>query len=773
MSSTTCACVDPSSLLAHLLAELPPADEARLIAHLDTCGICQETLQSLAENGSGLLDTARRIGREGTLVESAPDHLLADLEQACACPSAAWELAGYFDPPADPAHLGRISHYEVLSIAGQGGMGIALKALDEKLSRVVCLKVLGSSSLASASARQRFLREARAAAGVRSDHVVTVYAVEEHRGRPYLAMEYISGNSLQEELRKRGPLPPEEVARIGREIALGLAAAHERGLVHRDIKPANILLEEGTGRVKITDFGLARAMDDGQLTREGTIAGTPEFMAPEQARGAAVDHRADLFSLGSVLYAMASGRSPFSADGALAALRRIAEDSPAPLGQANPDVPHWLDEIVARLHAKNPAHRFQSAEDVADALLRGLSCHGTCTHAALPVAAAAKTKPSFVRRIGAIALAATLLMGIGIALQVIVIKIRDKDGKEKADQLAGGSTLIVERDGQKVAEFGSDGTEMRQLAGHRGRVWSMVFAGNRLITGGDDGWVRVWDVASGKEVQRFDGHPHIVYALAVSPNGKFALTGSGREGEEDVDWTVCLWDIATGTELKRLAGHGLGVTSVAFTADGSQAVIGEFSGTIRLMDVATWSEVSRLSIPRGVWSIAISPNEKQLLTAGGSGDVSSVRLWNLRDGKELQRYEGHRFGAWHAVFVPKSETILSGGQDDTMRRWSAATGKQMRLYPHDGQVARIAVSADGQFALAGTWGKPEMRKLKLWRLETGETVWEAAGHGAAINAVALSPDGEWAASGAQDGGVRLWRIAPHLAGKKSPAKGDK
>ena len=150
------------------------------------------------------------------------------------------------------------------------------------------------------------------------------------------------------------------------QVADGLAAAHAQGLVHRDVKPANILLENGVERVKITDFGLARAIDDASLTHSGYLAGTPQYMAPEQARGEAVDHRADLFSLGSVLYAMCTGHSPFRADTTLAILRRLCEDTPRPVSEVNPDVPDWLTEIIEKLHAKDRQQRFQSASEVAE-----------------------------------------------------------------------------------------------------------------------------------------------------------------------------------------------------------------------------------------------------------------------------------------------------------------------------------------------------------------------------------------------------------------------
>ncbi len=190
---------------------------------------------------------------------------------------------------------------------------------------------------------------------------------------PYLVMEYVGGGSLQDRIDKAGPLELKEVLRIGLQAAAGLAAAHAQGLVHRDIKPANILLENGVEHVKITDFGLARAVDDASLTQSGVIAGTPQYMSPEQAEGEAVDHRSDLFSLGSVLYTMCTGRPPFRADNTMAVLQRVCEDAPRPIREINPEVPDCLAAIVAKLHAKDPADRFQSAAEVAELLSRHLA----------------------------------------------------------------------------------------------------------------------------------------------------------------------------------------------------------------------------------------------------------------------------------------------------------------------------------------------------------------------------------------------------------------
>src|SRR5260370_2361645 len=252
-------------------------------------------------------------------------------------------------------------------------MGIVLRGVDVKLNRVVAIKVLAPQLAANAVARQRFLREAQAAAAVSHDHVVAIHAVDEWNGLPYLVMEYVSGPSLQQKIDASGRLQLAQILRIGMQIASGLAAAHAQGLVHRDIKPANILLENGIERVKITDFGLARSIDDVRITQAGAVYGTPQYMSPEQAQGERVDQRSDLFSLGGVLYAMSTGRPPFRGDTRPTVLHRVCDDAPRPIREVNPDIPAALVGIVNRLLAKNPDARFQTASEVAELMSRHLA----------------------------------------------------------------------------------------------------------------------------------------------------------------------------------------------------------------------------------------------------------------------------------------------------------------------------------------------------------------------------------------------------------------
>jgi serine/threonine protein kinase len=300
------------------------------------------------------------------------------------------ERFDFLAPPQGPGELGRLGPFRVLEVLGAGGMGVVFRAEDPQLGRPLALKAMLPALAASDSARQRFLREARAAANIKHDHIVSIYQVGEDRGVPFLAMEFLEGESLDARLQREGKLPVDEVLRIGREIALGLTAAHQRGLMHRDIKPANLWLEFSTadpcaatmapskienrkskiaGRTKILDFGLARAPEEeGQLTQQGAIVGTPGFMAPEQVHGKSVDYRCDLFSLGCVLYRMGTGGAAFRGTDTISTLMAVATENPPPPHEREPGLPRELSALIMRLLAKDPDQRPPSAQAVAQTL---------------------------------------------------------------------------------------------------------------------------------------------------------------------------------------------------------------------------------------------------------------------------------------------------------------------------------------------------------------------------------------------------------------------
>ncbi|RCS51834.1 serine/threonine protein kinase [Bremerella cremea] len=263
-------------------------------------------------------------------------------------------------------------------------MGTVFKSFDRSLNRFVSLKVMLPHLAASAAARKRFAREARAAAAVVNDHVLPIYGVDQWQGIPYLVSQYISGQSLQKRLNQEGPLELKEILRIGLQAERGLAAAHAQGLVHRDVKPSNILLDGTVERALLTDFGLARAVDDASLTCSGFLAGTPQYMSPEQSRGEAVDQRSDLFSLGGLLYAMATGNPPFQAETSLGVLRLINEQDSKRLKEVNSKLLVWLQTLIDKLMAKQPEDRFQSADEVANLLEQCLAHLQQPNHAEIP-----------------------------------------------------------------------------------------------------------------------------------------------------------------------------------------------------------------------------------------------------------------------------------------------------------------------------------------------------------------------------------------------------
>jgi serine/threonine-protein kinase len=323
-------------------------------SHLESCEQCREQLTQLAADDNTWHDVAE------LLIDDTADASRSEV------------TLDFLSPPSHPEMLGRLGRYEIESVIGSGGMGIVLKGHDSELNRPVAIKVLAPHLAHNGAARQRFAREARAAAAVVHEHVVAIHDVEPNAKLPYMVMQFVPGQSLQERVDQDGPLGVKELLRIGMQAAAGLGVAHAQGVVHRDIKPSNILLENDLEKALLTDFGLARAADDATLTRSGVVAGTPHYMSPEQASGQITDHRSDLFSLGSVLYFMATGHPPFRAEHAMAVLHRICHDRHRPAWEANPETPDPLSDIIDRLLEKKPHRRFASAEQVASVLAETL-----------------------------------------------------------------------------------------------------------------------------------------------------------------------------------------------------------------------------------------------------------------------------------------------------------------------------------------------------------------------------------------------------------------
>ena len=353
--------------------ELPQSLQTEMADHVAGCESCRLALESLAGDASwwSEVESCLKANESELTPGGHPPALDAASQGEATSNSDVLDfdfVVDFLDPCDQPETLGQLGDYEILEVIGRGGMGVVLKGFHRELGRFVAVKVMAPHLASSGAARQRFIREARAAAAIVHPSVMPIHSVCTTSRLPYLVMPFVACESLQQRLDRQGPLELKEILRIGTQAAAALAAAHAQGLIHRDVKPANILLEKGVDRVMLTDFGLARAADDGSLTRTGIVAGTPQYMSPEQSQGEAMDARSDLFSLGSVLYAMSAGRPPFRAETTLGVLRRISDTQPRSVRELNPDVPQWLECIIQRLHDKSPPERFQTASEVAGLL---------------------------------------------------------------------------------------------------------------------------------------------------------------------------------------------------------------------------------------------------------------------------------------------------------------------------------------------------------------------------------------------------------------------
>ncbi len=828
MSQRATQCLSAAEAAELVRRPLPDAEAEAVARHLEQCPACASTVEALLRGdtmesalrgssgpgGATPLPNARElidrlkvlVGPRPAGAQPAPDTVppgaRGDPEQTGGAtgsgeaegPERPWD---FLAPAERPNELGRLGPYRILEVLGAGGMGVVFRALDPQLQRPVALKAMRPALAASASAKKRFLREARATAAIKHDHIVAIYQVGEDRGAPFLAMEFLEGEPLDRRLAREGKLPVAEVLRIGREMADGLAAAHERGLIHRDIKPANVWLEGKRGRVKILDFGLARlTADQTNLTQQGAIVGTPAYMAPEQAAGCEVDARCDLFSLGCVLYRLAGGAPPFKGGDAMSILASLALDTPRPLRERNADVPPALEALIASLLAKEPAGRPASAQAVAEAIEaierdlaredRTSMIPPEATPAARPAKPAARARPAARRGrlvAVAVALAAAVLLawlfgpavyrvvtdqgvlvvevtdpGIEVVITQNGAVVRDKTTQREFTLKAGsGAVEVYEKDGVKLAtkqfELTRGGRTTVKVTPDEIRVATKPAARGADWPAAGPGpfdALRREDIPPDELRDAGGGDPARAPKDLVAVFGDSRLRGWGDENfpgrfSPDAKRFVCsdggairVWDATSGRLLRSLPGR-MDVTS--FTPDGRRFLT--VGNGARVWDADTGDEVvmaQGAAEPGNFTAAVFSPDGKRFAT--GHLD-RKVRLHDAATGDVLQTMEGPAQAVWRLAFSPDGKCLAAGGGTaegkpaGELLVWDAADGKRLQTIPQPAMVLRLTFFPDSRRLLCSLHNVPGVH---IYDAPTGQevgTVRDVLGG----EGIALMPDG--------------------------------
>jgi WD40 repeat protein/serine/threonine protein kinase len=778
---------------------LDDAEDPVLVAHVEVCPSCQSRLEALVAESAPSTVVLKRPAvcqdRRQSRLECATDFVRFS---SCGHDNATISFA-------IEASLPDVPGYEILGRLGRGGMGIVYKARHEKLNRIVAVKMILAGEDADADKLARFHVEAEAVARLRHPNIVEIYDIGIANGMPYIVLEYLPGGSLKE-IFLQSPQPPRRCADLLATLAQAIHTAHLAGIVHRDLKPSNVLLAED-GSAKITDFGLAKRREAEGQTQTGQIMGTPEYMAPEQARGESksVGPAADVYALGAILYEGLTGQPPCRGCSTMETLQKVLSDEPVPPRQLVAGIPPDLETVCLKALRKEASERYATAQEFADELDRFLHEE--------PVRARALSRLEHVSRwcrrkptqagLMAASIGLMLMVSLAIILGFYQVQLRQEheetekalaaereaDQREKrylylndiymADRLYQENQLLRARQLLENCAVNQRGWEWRyldritkadlvSLTGHTQSVHTLTLAPNQrwLVSGSGDGSLVFWERATGKRLLEMPGDSGPVWGVTFSPDGRrlTSVAGSGRNAGE-----LIVWDLGRGSDLnpreviRTRMNNRLGQWA-AVGYHPNKPVLAVATGARRgrpggllLLD-AHGEEFRRWSgkPDHGCVTLAWSPDGHWLAAsfvpaqrAGGKGEVVVV---DPDKAQLVYRFEANGGQTTTLAFSPDGRTLACGGGDNLIELRDACKFTLRKMCcGHAGPVTSLTFTSDGRL-VSGS----RDTTVRIWDQQSGQEMFVRRGHYGPVRCVAIEPTG-LIYSGSDDITIKAWR----------------
>lgn len=645
----------------------------------------------------------------------------------------------------------RLGPYQIVAPLGHGGMAAVYKAYQPAMDRYVALKILPKQLALDPEFVGRFEQEAKVIAKLQHPHILPVHDFGEAEGYTYIVMPFVDSGTLAD-LMKRGPLPLERIIGVMKQVGDALDYAHSRGIVHRDVKPSNVLVD-ASGNCLLTDFGISKIVESSaKFTATGNLIGTPAYMSPEQAKGLVVDRRSDLYALGVILYEMATGQVPYSAETPLAVVIKHINDPLPPPRMVQPNLPETVERVILKSLAKDPTERYTSAAEMVAALQIGME--SPTSQAAVSTSAETAPMPPPITGPVSVGAAASSISAPPVSISPLA------PAPTKASQgipvwvlgVAGVAVLALIGAGVLF----SAGPLMLALMATSTPTITPTFTSppptatsaptltpTPLPTATP---IPTPDVGLFVELGRWQA-PGEVRSLAWSPDGTRLALGLN-------DSTVRILDAATGSEQVKLDEDELPVLRVAWSPDGRRLAFGGDDGVLRIWNAETGAvEFALTGHSDNMLNVAWSPDGTRLVS---TGDDFIVRVWDAVNGQPLQVLTGHSGSVWGAVWAPDGSRFATSGFDGQIRIWDAATGQE--LYVLEGRqdwVMSLSWSTDGtRLASAGTNGL-----VRIWDPDTGMEVGSVSNPEKGwLWSVVWSPSGGQVVTGGKDGLVRVWDV---------------